>query len=360
MPLSIPFARVMLALLVAASFQGCATRGSGEPQGRGGRGITPVAIERVTSGDLARRVSVAAPVEPIRSVSVSALAAGTVLQVLVEEGSQVRAGQRLAELDAREQNAQLARARAVLANAEAAFQRAERLRAGEITSAADLDAARAAFDIAKADADLWRTRVEFTRITSPVAGVVTAKHTERGASVSANQPLFDIADASQLVVRVRVSELDVVHLRPGVAVAVSLDAYPGSSIASRVRRIYPSADAASRLVPVEIALGPTPSGVVARPGYLARADFSLEKRTRVLTVPNSAVGVADSRSYVFVVDADTLIRRPVEIGMTAEGRVEIVSGLRVGEAVVRSGHSNLRPGLTVRVMSDSARAGPAS
>ena len=357
MPLSIRLARVVAAFVLAASFQGCGARGSGESQGRGGRGVTPVAIERVTSGDLARHVSVSAPIEPIRSVSVSALAAGTVLEVLVEEGSQVRAGQRLAELDSREQNAQLARARAVLANAEAAFQRAERLRAGEITSAADLDAARAAFDIAKADADLWRTRVEFTRITSPVAGVVTAKHTERGASVSAYEPLFDIADASQLVVRVRVSELDVVHLRPGVMVPVSLDAYPRSSIASRVRRIYPSADAASRLVPVEIALGPTPPGVVARPGYLARAEFSLEKRTHVLTVPNAAVGVADSRSYVFVVDADTLIRRPVETGMTAEGRIEILSGLSAGEAVVRSGHSSLRPGLTVRVMSDSARAG---
>ena len=349
--------RMVPALLVIALSQGCASGGSSEPRSRGGRGITPVAVEQAATGDLARRVSVAAPVEPVRSVSVSALTAGTVLEVLVEEGSQVRAGQRLAELDARESSAQLARARAVLANAEAAFQRAERLRAGEITSAADLDAARAAFDIAKADADLWRTRVEFTRIASPVAGVVTAKHIERGASVSANQPLFDIADASQLVVRVRVSELDVVHLRPGVAVDVSLDAYPGSRITSRVRRIYPSADAASRLVPVEILLGPMPAGVVARPGYLARAEFSLEKRSHVLTVPNAAVGVADSRSYVFVVEADTLIRRPVETGMTAEGRVEIVSGLRPGEAVVRSGHSNLRPGLTVRVVGDSARAG---
>ena len=359
MSCSMSLARVVVVLLLCASLHGCGAGGSGEPSGRGNRGITPVAVERVTSGDLARRVSVAAPVEPIRSVSVSAQAAGTVLQVLVEEGTQVRAGQRLAELDAREQSAQLARARAVLANAEAAFRRAEQLRAAEITSAAELDAAREAHDIAQADADLWRTRLEFTHIGSPVAGVVTAKHIERGASVSANQQLFDIAEASLLVVRVRVSELDVVHLRPGVVVDVSLDAYPGSRIVSRVRRIYPSADAASRLVPVEIALGPMPAGVIARPGYLARAEFSLERRENVITVPNAAVGVTDAKSYVYVVDADTLIRRPVETGMTAEGRVEIVSGLGAGEAVVRSGHSSLRPGLTVQVMSDSARAGPA-
>lgn len=345
-----------LSLLIVAS--GCGAGGAASERGRGGRGPTPVAAERVEPADLVRHVRLAAPIEPLRTVSVSAQAAGTVLEVHAEEGSRVAAGERLAELDARETRAQYERARAVLANAEAAFQRTERLRAGEIASQADLDAARAAFGIARADADLWRTRLEFTRIVAPIAGIVTAKRIERGNSVSANQPLFDIADASRLVVRVRVSERDVVHLAPGVRVAVTLDAYPGARLDSRVRRVFPSADAASRLVPVEIELGPAPAGVVVRPGYLARAEFSLERRAQVLTVPTSAVGVSEQSSFVYVVAADTLQRREVETGMTTEGRVEITRGLQAGESVVRSGHSQLRPGLAVRVQGDSAATGP--
>lgn len=347
-------------LALTAPLLGCTTAGSSADRGRAARGAIAVAVERVAASDLARQVTVAAPVEPIRSVSVSSQAAGTVLEVLVEEGSRVQSGAPLATLDARETSAQLERARAVLVNAEATFQRSEQLRARELASAADLDAARAAFGIAKADVELWRARLAFTRITAPVSGIVTAKRVERGSTVSENQVLFELADASVLVLRVRVSELDVVHLQPGLMVDIRLDAYPDARIEGRVRRIFPSADAGSRLVPVEIALGPMPKGVVARPGYLARAEFSLQRRSGVLTVPTSAVGAVDSSSYVYLVEADTLVRREVQTGMTAEGRVEVVNGLAIGERVVRSGHANLRPGMAVRVSGDSSRVAGAS
>jgi len=343
-----------LTLVLPLALAGCGAAGGTSDRGRASRGAVAVAVEPVAPSDLARHVSVAAPIEPIRSVSVSAQSAGTVLEVLVEEGSRVQAGAPLATLDARETTAQLERARAVLDNAEAAFQRTEQLRARELASAADLDAARSAFGIARADVELWRTRLAFTRITAPVTGVVTAKRVERGSTVSENQVLFELADASVLVVRVRVSELDVVHLRPGLAVDLRLDAYPEARIEGRVRRIFPSADAGSRLVPVEVALGPMPRGVVARPGYLARAEFALERRVNVLTVPTSAVGAQEGASYVYLVQGDTLVRRDVETGMTAEGRVEVMRGLHAGERVVRSGHANLRAGMAVRVSGDSS------
>jgi membrane fusion protein (multidrug efflux system) len=308
-----------------------------------------VAAVEARPRDLARTVTVTGPVEPIRLVSVNSMAAGTLLRVLVEEGRRVRVGQLMAELDGREVSAQLQRARAVLANAEAAHERARELRARDVISAADLDAARSAFETARADAELWGTRVAFTRIAAPVAGVVTAKHVERGGAVSANQPMFEIADDSELVVRVRISELDVVSLAPGRPVAVRLDAYPGVPLSGRIRRVFPSADAASRLVPVEIVLGRTPSGVAARPGFLARVEFALERREGVLAVPAAAVGVSEGSSFVYVVSADTLIRRPVETGLTAMGWIEVKRGLAAGERVVSSGHANLRPGTAVRV-----------
>ncbi len=299
--------------------------------------------------DLERAVTVTGPIEPIRTISVNAQTAGTLLRVLVEEGNRVSSGQLVAELDARETSAQLERARAVLANAEAAFQRAERLQANGLTTDAELDAARSTYEIAKADLELWRTRLAFTRIAAPVPGVVTAKYVERGSAVSTNQALFEIADDSLLVVRVRVSELDVVHLEPGNPVTVRLDAYPEARIAGRVRRIFPSADAASRLVPVEVALGRTPADVVVRPGFLARIEFAFDRREDVLAIPTSAVGVSDGGTFVYIVDADTLLRRPIDTGLTAAGWIEVEAGLEAGERVVTSGHVNLRPGMAVRV-----------
>jgi RND family efflux transporter MFP subunit len=288
-------------------------------------------------------------VEPIRTVPVNALAAGTVLRVLVQEGVRVAAGRLMAELDGREVAAQLERARAVLANAESAFRRAEELRSRDLIPVAELDAASAAYRSAKADADLWGTRLDFTRIRAPVSGVVTAKHVERGSAVSAHQPMFEIAEDAVLVVRVRVSELDVVNLEPGRAVTLQVDAYPDARIPGRIRRIFPSADAASRLVPVEIELGRRPAGVDVRPGFLARVELALERRQGVLAVPAAAIGVSEGASFVYVVSADTLVRRPVETGLTAAGWIEVTEGLAAGERVVSSGHANLRPGAAVRV-----------
>ncbi|KPJ97232.1 MAG: hypothetical protein AMS20_17280 [Gemmatimonas sp. SG8_28] len=347
----------LVPILFFLSVAGC-SRGDGADSGSTARGpvprVVPVAAVQAQPRDLARTVTVTGPIEPIRSVSVNAQTAGTVLRVLVEEGDRVRSGHLMAELDARETSAQLERARAILANAESAYERAQQLSANGLATQADLDVARSNFEIAEADVEVWSTRLAFSRIGAPVAGIVTAKHVERGSAVSANQAMFEIADDSLLVVRVRVSELDVVHLEPGKPVTVLLDAYPDAHVDGRIRRVFPSADAGSRLVPVEVALGPTPPGIRARPGFLARVEFALDQREAVLSIPTSAVGVSDVGTYVYVVDADTLVRRPVETGLTATGWIEIVDGLDAGEFVVSSGHVNLRPGTPVSVSEGSS------
>lgn len=337
------------AAALAAAAAGCSGTGEANRGPDRRSQTTPVAAFEVGPRDLVRTVSVTGPVEPIRSVAVNAMAAGTVERVHVEEGDRVRAGQLLAELDDREIAAQSQRAEALLARADADYKRATELRARELTSEAELETARSAFATAEADAELWRTRLSFTRITAPAAGVVTAKHLERGGSVTANQQMFEIAEDAQLVVRVQVSELDVVKLERGREVGVMLDAYPGQRLEGRIRRIFPSADAVSRLVPVEVVLGRAPAGVVPRPGFLARVEFPIERREGVIAVPTGAVGVSDGRSFVYLIDADTLVVRPVETGMTASGWVEVTGGLEGGDRVVSSGHANLRPGAAVRI-----------
>ncbi len=317
--------------------------------------LIPVAATAAARRDLSRSATVVAPVEPVRMIGVNSLMSGTVLALHAQEGDWVRAGQLLAELDARETRAQLERARAVLASAEATFERNKQLYASQIITAAEFDESRSGFEVAKSDVEVWRTRFEFSRITAPSAAMVTAKHIEAGSAVSPNQRAFDLADMSQLVVRVRLSELDVVHLQPGAPLDVSLDAYPDVRFPGRVRRVFPSAELQSRLVPVEVALGPIPAGLGVRPGFLARVTFALDRRAGALAVPAPAVGVGEGGAYVFVVQADSLVRKPVSLGLTAEGWVEISQGLEEGDLVVVSGLANLQHGARVRL---TKREGP--
>ena len=340
--------RAALALALGA-WAACSGGDAAQRAGRDGDNVFPIAAVVVETRELARTVTVSGPVEPVRTIGVNAQMSGTVLRVIAQEGDRVAAGQLLAELDARETAAQLERARAVLASAESAYRRAEELIATRIITEAEYEQARTAYGVAQSEVELWETRLAFSRIRAPSPGIVTAKYVEAGSAVAPNQRVFDLADVSLLVVRVQLSELDIVHVREGQAVAVQLDAYPAASLAGRVRRLWPSADPQTRLVPVEVALDRPAAGVDVRPGFLARMGFRLDRREDATAIPTSAVAVQEPESYVYVIDADTLIRRPVELGLSAAGWVEVTEGLVPGERVVASGHASLRPGARVRV-----------
>lgn len=346
--------RGVVTLLLLGPVWSCSNTGQGQTRSGGrtrGDVIAPVAVAVAGPRDMARRVTLTGPIEPIRVVEVSSRTAGTLTTMRAVEGDRVRGGQVLAELDDRETRAQLGRARAVLTTAEATFRRTERLLASAIVTDAEFEQARAAYETAQSDVALWETRLDFTRVVAPTRGVITAKYVEEGGAVSTNQRMFDIADDTLMVIRVQMSELDVVRVEPGATVTVELDAYPGVSFTGRVRRVFPSAVAQTRLVPVEVAVGSTPSGPQPKPGFLARVHFDLDRRHDVLVVPVSSVGAGATGEFVYLVDADTLVRRPVTTGLTSDGMVEVSAGLVGGERVVSSPLLNLQPGAQVRVTS---------
>ena len=336
----------------AAQPKGGAGGGRGGPGGGRGAGGGPPAVETtaVETGSIAREIEVSGTVEPLRSVGVNAQSAGALVAVNAEEGDYVQRGAVMVRLDARELEAQVASARANWEVARDAFARAQQLRDRQVITQAEYDAARAAEASARASLDQLRTRIGYMVVRAPASGVVTEKLVEVGAVVGAQTKLFTIAEVSTLVTRVGVSELDVGSLRDGQGARVMLDAYPGQRFEGRIRRIFPSADPATRLVPVEVALTGEAASA-ARPGFLARVAFALGAREDVLLVPASAVVGQAGAQQVFVVVDGKAERRDVETGLSSEGRVEIVSGLRAGEAVVTTGSNNVRNNADVRVVS---------
>ncbi|MGH7446727.1 MAG: efflux RND transporter periplasmic adaptor subunit, partial [Longimicrobiales bacterium] len=267
----------------------------------------------------------------------------------VQEGDRVRPGTVLARVDNREMAAQLAAAEAAFQVAEAAYERAQQLRDRRVITLPEYERDRTAYAAAKAQLDQLRTRISYSTVTAPAAGVITEKHVESGDIVNNQTPLFTIADISQLVVRVGVSELDVVQLRQGDGVSVTLDALPNRQLSGRIRRIFPVGDPTTRLVPVEIVLD-AQSASVARPGFLARITFDLVTSNNVLLVPVSAVLGGQGAQAVFVVESNRAVRRTVSTGLTSQGRIEIISGLSDGEHVIITGQNSLRDGMTVRAV----------
>jgi RND family efflux transporter MFP subunit len=306
-------------------------------------------------GRIARVIVIPGTVEPIRTVGVNAQVSGALLQVTVEEGDRVEEGQILARLDDRELQAQLRSAEASFTVAEAAYNRAEQLLARQVITQPEYEADQTAFAAAQAQLDQLRTRVGFTEIRAPISGIVTSKLVQSGDVVGNQARLLELAEVDTMVVRVSLSELDVVEINQGDLVNVRLDAFGEEIFTAHVRRIFPAADPTTRLVPVEVSLDISDPRRT-RPGFLARVAFELAPRSDAILIPAAAIVSRGGGEGVYLVADSTVVLRSITPGLSEGGRVEILDGLQAGDRVVTAGANLLRDGGLIRDMTLEQRA----
>ncbi|MDX2272620.1 MAG: efflux RND transporter periplasmic adaptor subunit [Cyanobacteriota bacterium] len=193
-------------------------------------------------------------------------------------------------------------------------------------------------------------RLSYTRLRSPLSGVVVERLSEPGNLLQTGQEILSLGDFSQVKVNVSLSELQLGEVQVGQSVQVSLDAFPGQSWQGRVNRISPAADPETRLVPVEVVM-PNPQARLGS-GLLARVEFA-GAGSQQMVLPESALQSTGSDPQVFVVvgqGESTMVQvRSVEVGEVMDGKVEILSGLSAGESVVIRSASPLTDGQRVRL-----------
>lgn len=298
--------------------------------------------------------TVVGTLEPAAKVVVAAQEDGVVTAVLVREGDRVRAGELVVQLDDRRIQAELAEAAARLLDARAQTRRAEALEKDGLISPSEGDTSRASLAMAEARAEVLRTRLSFTRIAAPVDGIVTARRVEVGNLASARSALLDLAAGGGLVLRVPVSERDVVQLKSGDAAEVRVDALPDLVLEASIARIFPAAEATTRLVTVELAMAAPPPQV--RPGFLARARLVLERRPAGFVLPEPVLQRgSEIPDFIWVLEGDVARVRAVEPGERLDGQVVIRKGLSRGDEVVVEGMTRLRDGGPVRRQGQGGR-----
>ena len=210
---------------------------------------------------------------PGSQVTVSPKVAGQVVEVTIEEGQRVKAGDLLARLDAAEYEAVLRLARARLKVAEAELAKA---RAG--ASKADLGDAEARVEVAQAGVTLAQLRLDGTAVRAPVDGVVLAVRAGVGTRIdprAAQMPaaVCDLADPQAMEVEVWVPERDLAKVAKGQACVVRVDALPDATHRGRVARVHPVADRARGAVAVRVRLEKAAAGENLRPELTAVVQF---------------------------------------------------------------------------------------
>lgn len=169
---------------------------------------------------------------------------------------------------------------------------------------------------------------------SPVHGIVLEKSVLAGQRVMAGETVYRIADLSTVWLEGEVFERDLSSVRIGLPVVAEFAALPTTPRSGRISYVYPTIDPETRTVRVRVAMANP--GLILKPGMYATFRFSTPT-TPVLNVPRSAILSTGKRILVFVRRPDGMLEpRDVALGLATDDRVEILSGLALGDTVVAS------------------------
>jgi RND family efflux transporter MFP subunit len=366
-------------------------------QATGGETQLPtVAVAKATTRNLAHDVVLTAEFRPFQEIEVMAKVAGYVKTISVDVGDRVKPGQLLAVLEIPEMSNDLTRAQAALERSRAEVSRARdelqraqaahdinhlsytrleavsKTRPGlvaqqeiddahsrDLQTEAQISAARSALSVSEeqvhvteADQARVKTMFDYTRVTAPFDGVVTKRFANTGSMIQAGtasttqaMPLVRLSQNSLLRLILPVPESQVPLIKIGKSVEVSVPTLH-RTFKGTIARFSDNVQLSTRTMDTEVDV-PNPSLVIV-PGMYAEVTFSIEESKDALAIPLQAIGGAENKRTVFLVNESGHIEeRPVEVGIETSDSAEIRSGLHPGDLVVVGGRSQLKAGQQV-------------
>jgi RND family efflux transporter MFP subunit len=357
----------MLALLAACGGGGKDEAAKKAEQQKSAAGQT-VTVATATLSSLTRTISASGTISAWEEVPVGAETGGlTAVGLFVDEGSYVRQGQPLVQMNdvllqaqLRQQQAAVQTADANQARDDAALSRAQQLKEKGFLSQASLDTALAnqrasAANVASAQASLSETRTRLSQATirAPVSGLIISRSVTKGQIIAAGTELFRMVRDGRLELDAQVPETELALVRAGQSATISSEQVGQTS--GRVRIVTPEVNAQSRLGVARVALAAA-SGF--RPGMFARTEIDVGAQPTI-TVPTGAVLYRENKAGVFVLGTNNQVRfQPVTVLSRTTTRTS-VNGVVAGTRVVVDGAGFLGDGDRVTV-SGTATPAPAA
>jgi len=325
-----------------------------------------------------------------RQATVSSKVTGKMIELDIEEGDHVKAGQVIAKLDdsniraaLAETSAQLDYAKAGLAetevnlaNAQRDYERQSALFKDHFVSQAAIDTSHTTLDALRAQLATQKSNIQVAEralqvadrnlddmtVRAPFAGVVTVKAAQPGEIVSpisagggfTRTGIGTIVDMDSLEIQVDVNENFINRVKPNQPVSAKLNAYPDWVIPGHVLAVIPTADRSKGTVTVRIALDAKDSRILPEMGV--RVAFLDDGGAAApgtaaggFTVPADAVQISGATGTVFLIHDDKVERRAVRVGATGPAGVTILSGITATDRIAAGDLSQLQDGTMIKV-----------
>jgi RND family efflux transporter MFP subunit len=322
----------------------------------------PVTVGRIDRSPEQIHVRLPGEIHGFTETPVYAKVAGYLQRIDVDKGDRVKAGQVLAVLESPELTQQVRNAQASYDLRRATDERFQALLKTGVASRQDADQARADFLQAAATLRQLQALHEYLRITADVDGVVTARSADPGTlipasttgNVGAATPILTIATLSPVRVYVDVPQADAPYVKDGDQAVVTVGEYGGRRFTGAVTRHPQALAAGTRTMLVEVDL-PNDDGALL-PGMYAQVDVALAGRRSTLRIPDDVLIFRGGKTWVPVVDGDTLRVVEVALGYDDGRTSEVVSGLTGDELVALNVGQTAKDGENVAVREQTPAA----
>jgi membrane fusion protein (multidrug efflux system) len=312
----------------------------------------PVEVAALGHGEIEAVLRLSSNLEAEGEVQVFAEAPRRVTQLLVEEGTPVRKGRVLIQLQNDEQKSAVAKAEIELKESERDWDRTKELYEQKLVTEELFTEAGYTVErnrLALADA---RRELGYTQVRAPISGIVTERLVNLGDHVTVNQPLFRIVDFDSIVARIYVPEKDMVRLAVGQPARLRADALGGKTFTGSIDRISPVVDPATGTIKVTVA---TPRQEGLRPGMYVEVELVTAVHEEALLVPKRALVYDNDQVFVFRMkkDEDRRVER-LRVTPMLENTdfIEPAGGLEAGDELVVAGQSGLKDNGLVRLPGD--------
>jgi len=339
---------VLLMLLVGGLKLAFGGKGEGKGGPPGGGRATPVSLVVAQPRAFTDRVEVLGVAKGRQSVTITSSTAELITAVHFSDGQAVSRGQVLVELKGDQEDAGIAQAQAQLAQADREYTRWKTLAEKGIAPRASADQYLAARDTARAALAAASAQKLDKVIRAPFSGRVGISDIAPGALISPGTPIVSLDDVSVIRVDFSVPDRYLPILREGLTITAKPDALPGQVFTGRIAQIDTRIDPATRALKARAEF-PNGDGRL-KPGMLIKVGIDQGQHQGV-AVPESAIQFEGNQASVFLAakgpKGQVARRTVVQTGLSSDGFVEIVSGLKAGDQIVADGLNRIQDGAAI-------------
>lgn len=200
--------------------------------------------------------------------------------------------------------------------------------------------------LANIDRDETGLKFELARVESPISGIVGRILLDQGANLKPGvDAIAIVVDMDKMIVRLNIPEQDIPYMKRGLKAFIAVDAYPQEEFSGEVSRVSEIVDPETRTLPIEVSI--PNSSYRLKSGMFCRIKIIAAVLNDILVLPQDAIVQEQGEKFVFVAEGNSANKTKITTGRRDDGRLEILTGIKEGDAVIVFGQQGLKDGAAI-------------